>query len=295
MSTVISIASSGSATPAVKDRPPRLRRTSSVAQLRESRTQRPATPLVLAHRGFSDQDRPENTVAAVAAALAAGADGVEIDVRLSADQKLLCSHDTGLFRVAGTSLAVAGHSAATLRRVRLPGGHTLALLEEVLSTAARYGRRRVVVEAKSCANSGSGDQLVTGLRQVLDGFAASLDITVSSFDLNLLGAVRANLRGLPVSTALLGSSMDGAANLLRQAVTRGHGEIHPYVLSLLAEPNVVGAARTLGIEVICWTVNRPQQVAQLAELGVDGLITDDAPGVRAALRYRPMTMDPAAC
>lgn len=252
----------------------------------------PAAPLVLAHRGSSAPGRPENTVAAAVAALAAGADGIEIDVRASSDGQLLCSHDPDLSRLAGVPLPVAGLTAAALRRVRLPGGHTLALLDEVLSAVAGYGRRRVVVEAKTSADP-AADRVAPALAEVLTGFAGALDITVSSFDPVLLSTIRATLGGLGVRTGLLGATFDGAANLLRQAVTAGHEEIHPNLFSLLQAPGVADAARTLGVGVTCWTVNRPRHVARLANLGVEALITDDAPGVRAALRYRPRFSDRA--
>jgi len=49
---------------------------------------------------------------------------------------------------------VAGSTAAVLRRVRLPGGHQLATLDELLTAASRHGKRRVVVEAKACPDAG---------------------------------------------------------------------------------------------------------------------------------------------
>jgi glycerophosphoryl diester phosphodiesterase len=255
----------------------------------------PAGPLILAHRGSSGPGRPENTVAAADAALSAGADGVEVDVRLSADGKLVCSHDVDLFRLAGTPMPVSSSTAAALRSVVLPGGHTLALLEELLSAVAGYGRRRVVVEAKACPDPAAAREVAGALLEVLGGFAADLDITVSCFDPVLLGMVRTGLAHLEVGTALLGSSFEGAANLLRQALDEGHDEIHPNLFSLLRSPNVAEAARTLGVGVTCWTVNRARHVARLADLGVEALITDDVPSVRAALRYRPrLRIGPAA-
>jgi glycerophosphoryl diester phosphodiesterase len=248
-------------------------------------------PLVLAHRGSAAADRPENTAAAAVAALHNGADGIEVDVRLSADGLLLCCHDPDLSRLAGSTLSVAANRAATLRRVRLDGGHALAVLEELLSAIAERGPHRVVVEAKECVDLNAARRLAAALREVLGQFAAVLDVTVSSFDPTLLAVIRASLTDIEVGTALLGSTFASGGDLLRHAVTEGHDQIHPYFRTLLREPAVADAARMLGIGVTCWTVNRPHDAERVAALGVDAVITDDVAGVCRVLRSEPGGMD----
>ncbi|MGH8862017.1 MAG: glycerophosphodiester phosphodiesterase [Jatrophihabitantaceae bacterium] len=247
----------------------------------------PCRPLVLAHRGSPGTGRPENTVAAVAAALGRGADGVEVDVRLSADDRLMCSHDPDLLRLAGSPLQVATSTARALREVRLPDDQTIALLEEVLIVAAGHGRRRVVIEAKACGGRRSMRRTSAALAEVLAGFDTTLDLVVSSFDEDLLRAVRSAVADLDVATALLGTPFTAASELLRRAVVDGHDEIHPSVFSVLRSPAVVETARSLGIGVACWTVNSARHVARLAALGVDALITDDPAVARVALDPRP--------
>ncbi|QFG69583.1 glycerophosphodiester phosphodiesterase [Ornithinimicrobium pratense] len=66
--------------------------------------------LVIAHRGLVGPDRPENTLAAVEAAFAADADGVEVDLRLTADGVLVLSHDADLRRLTGIPLPVVSSS-----------------------------------------------------------------------------------------------------------------------------------------------------------------------------------------
>jgi glycerophosphoryl diester phosphodiesterase len=248
----------------------------------ECRIASPRT-LVLAHRGLPTPGRPENTVAAISAALAAGADGVEIDVRITADGVLLCSHDADLSRIAGRNLTLAGSRASALRRVRLPGGHRIATLVELLAAASQHGRRRVIVEAKPCADTRSAQSTALALRDVLCDFTSTLDLTVSSFDPALLGSIREALENLEVRTGLLGSPFTPVATLLRQAVEEGHDEIHPHVLSVLKAPDVVHAAHSLDVGVTGWTVNRRRHVVASAALGIDAMITDDAPGVRSVL------------
>ena len=70
--------------------------------------------LFLSHRGESD-DAPENTLNAFSLAMERDSDGIELDIRLSADGEVVCVHDETLERVAGAKLAVAEASLAELR------------------------------------------------------------------------------------------------------------------------------------------------------------------------------------
>ena len=239
--------------------------------------------LVLGHRGWSGEGRPENSVAAVSAALEGGADGVEIDVRLTADGVLLCSHDPAVPVRAGERLTLATSRAADLRRIALPGGHAVATCEEVLAAAANHGRFRVIIEAKPAPGFSYRRRTVRALRELVTDFASGLDLTVSSFDPALLAAIREAVAQLPVRTALLGAASTSVSTLLRRAVYEGHDEIHPNVLSVLSAPASVRIAQSLGIAVTCWTVNRESEVRQLAALGIDAMIADNPAEVRDQL------------
>jgi glycerophosphoryl diester phosphodiesterase len=242
--------------------------------------------LVLGHRGSPGVDRAENTVAAVTAALVRGADGVEVDVRPTADGVLVCSHGPAVRTAAGRWVTLSDVSWEELRRSRRVEGPRLATLSEVLLVARRYGRRRVVVEAKPVDDTGSAARTADALQAALDGAAvgAQLDVTVSSFDPALLLLVRRALAGDAVRTALLGETCTPTHALLRRALEDGHDEIHPSLPDLREAPHAVGAARALGVGVTCWTVNGRADLRRMADLGVEAVITDDVAGARTALR-----------
>ncbi|MDA1185518.1 MAG: glycerophosphodiester phosphodiesterase family protein, partial [Acidobacteria bacterium] len=73
-------------------------------------------PLVFAHRGGSALG-PENTLAAFDLGMRAGADGLELDVHLSADGVPVVHHDATLDRTTSASGPVVAHTAADLARV----------------------------------------------------------------------------------------------------------------------------------------------------------------------------------
>lgn len=92
------------------------------------------TLLVIAHRGGAAL-AAENTAAAFAAALAAGADAVETDVRVSADGVLVCLHDADLQRLCGDPRAVADLDFETLQAL-VPG---LLTLQAAIAASAPLG------------------------------------------------------------------------------------------------------------------------------------------------------------
>lgn len=99
-----------------------------------------------AHRGLHDATRPENSLAAIAAAITAGFP-VEIDVQESADGRAIVFHDWNLQRLAGREAWVHTLAAAEIRQLRLLGtDQGIPVLEDVLALIA--GRVPLLIEIK---------------------------------------------------------------------------------------------------------------------------------------------------
>ena len=102
--------------------------------------------MIIAHRGFSATE-PDNSRSAFERAIAAAADAVEADIRLTRDSVPVCSHDPDLTPVGGRPLAIAELSAAELATMRHADGQAVAPeLAQVLDLAR--GRTRVVLDIK---------------------------------------------------------------------------------------------------------------------------------------------------
>ncbi|NDW05673.1 glycerophosphodiester phosphodiesterase [Jiella pacifica] len=89
-------------------------------------------PLIVAHRGFSAAHR-ENSPAAWLAAVEAGADLVEVDIRMTRDGTLVCCHDADLQRLAGQPAAIAEIDAAALAEIRVAGVPAAPSLDELFA------------------------------------------------------------------------------------------------------------------------------------------------------------------
>jgi glycerophosphoryl diester phosphodiesterase len=207
--------------------------------------------LVLGHRGALGLGIRENSVAAVTEALHQGADGVEVDVWLAAEGRLVCTHDLANI-----------------------GRRSLATLTEVLAAAQHPAGVRVVVEAKPVADAGLALATAEALAEVLRTDAGCTEIVVSSFDADLLGMIRRACADLPVRTALLGGKADQASAIVRRAHEDGHDEAHLPLIAVRRAPEAVEEARELGLSVTLWTVNSRSDLRWAAELGVDAVITD---------------------
>ena len=237
---------------------------------------------LLAHRGSPLSGSTENTVPAISAALAAGADGVEVDLRLTADGVLAVCHDRDLRRVASRPLPVADLPWEVLRSAAAQTGVPLARVEWVLAAAAG---RPVVLELKP-APAAAAHVLVERLSG-LQAAGLPLSVTVSSFDPALVAAFRAACPAtLGVRTALLGDTGCLPLAVLRQAVLAGHDQVHPHISDLLDHPETVALARASGLGVVPWTVNSRRAIRRCAELGVEAVITDVPQSARLALTAR---------
>jgi glycerophosphoryl diester phosphodiesterase len=206
---------------------------------------------VLAHRGATGSCA-ENTVAAFAEARRLGADGVELDVRRSADGALVVHHDAeipGVGPVSGT-------------RVRELPAH-VPLLADALSACEGM---IVNVEIKSDGDEALPLATVTALVEL--GWVDR--VVVSSFDPACIEVVRNADPRLAVGWLLEWTADAHAA--LPQAVDRGYQAIHPFVAQVDAP--LVAEAHAAGLAVNVWTVNSPEDLRTMVGLGVEAVITD---------------------
>jgi glycerophosphoryl diester phosphodiesterase len=238
-------------------------------------------PLVYGHRGASAR-APENTAQAFALALSEGADGVELDVRLSRDDVVMVVHDPDLLRVAGRPQRVAELDAHVLQHIDV-GGDVIPTLDDVLDSLCSADAR-VNIELKGdVPNRWALVRAVSKLLHKRHPREREL-LVISSFWPGILAGLRA--LGPPVSDAFLFDlEHTGAfrAAWLRRAL-RPKG-LHPHYR--ICNPNSVARWHARGLFVNAWTVDSPIEAQRLAKMGVDGIITNDPATILDALDARP--------
>jgi glycerophosphoryl diester phosphodiesterase len=221
------------------------------------------TVLIVAHRGVHEPETPgvrENTLAAFRGAVGSGADGVELDVRRTADGTLVVLHDA----------AVEGLGPiATLPAAALPDW--IPTLAEALEACA--GLAFVDVEIKNSPlepGFDPGPGLAAAVAAEVLASPVAPRAVVTSFHLDTLDGVRIAAPGL--ATGWLTMPGYDQQDALRMVAGRGHRMLAPP--DRATDQQVVSAARLGRIALVVWTVNVPERVAELASWGVEACVTD---------------------
>ncbi len=239
-------------------------------------------PWILAHRGASALET-ENTLAAFRRAMAEGADGVELDVRRCATGEVVVFHDEDLSRLAGRRDRVDQLALDDLRKVRLLPGGEIPTLNDALDVCGSDALVNIEIKYAGLFSS--------GCRALVDAVAASVDradgrqrVLVSSFSPGAIGWWRRIRPEVP--SGLLFEKprpfhrpwplrTDVLLPLLRPFA------VHPEHSLCSAES--VSRWRRRGYAVNVWTVDDPRRVADLAAMGVSGIITNNPARTRTAL------------
>jgi len=227
-------------------------------------------PLAFAHRGGAAES-PENTMFSFESALRLGYRYLETDVRTTSDGVLLAFHDEVLDRVTDRTGRLCELPWSEVSQARIDG-HPIPRLDEVL---AAWPDARVNIDAKE-------DAAVAPLAEVIERAGAHDRVCVAAFsDRRLVGFRR--LTGGRVCTAMgprmIARLRSNSYRLPTWPFAAGcvqvplrHGRIR------IVDRRFVAAAHRRGVQVHVWTIDEPDEMARLLDLGVDGLMTD-RPGV----------------
>lgn len=229
-----------------------------------------AKTAIFGHRGSPDPANGvgENTIQAFSRSRRLGADGIELDVRLTADGAMAVHHDP----------VVPGVGAiGELTAAQLPA--FVPLLPAALEACEGM---TVNIEIKNLPWEPGFDPRESLAEEVADlvvstGRAPS--VIVSSFWPGTLTAVAR--AGPTVCTGLLAASWVDPAEAISSALSRGCRALHPHVSLLSAD--LVDEAHRAGLSVAAWTVNDRDQLERAGALGVDTVITDDVAFALATL------------
>ena len=220
-------------------------------------------PLVFAHRGGS-KIGPENTITAFDRGLAAGADGLELDVHLSRDGVVVVHHDRLLDRTTSASGLVNGRTAAELAKLDVP------VLRDVL---ARYPGKKIIVELKE-STAALARAVVNEVRRA----KAVEHVCLGSFSGRALRAARAYAPEIATS----GGRIDVRIALYRSWCYLSPGNVPYQALQVpetsgptrVVSPRFVELAHKAGVVVQVWTVDDADDIRRLLDWGVDGIISD---------------------
>jgi glycerophosphoryl diester phosphodiesterase len=250
-------------------------------------------PQVVAHRGAS-YENAEHTLGAYVKALDAGAEGLECDVRLTADGHLVCVHDRDLRRTAARRGLVSTSNLEDLQALDFASWKNpwadlddeapdkdrsldgVLTLRKLLETVADYDRRvEVAVETKHPTRYGG--LVEKRVAEMLHDFGwdgpnlpEPNPVRVMSFSYTALR----RMHGLAPHVQLVQLIDKAAYWPLLHPVMRRDWILGPGIDLLEEHPGLAGRIADSGHDVHVWTVNTEAQLRRCQELGVKAVITD---------------------
>ena len=238
-------------------------------------------PLAFAHRGGAAEG-DENTAEAFGRAVALGYRYIETDVHTTADGVPVVFHDPHLLRLTGTSGTVAGMRWADLAALRVGGAGAVPRLEDVL-TAWPDVRFNIDIKA---------DGAVAPTVEVLRRAGMADRVLLASFSDQRLAEAR-TLAGPTFATSLGSRSVARlkAASVVGLPLRLPAGvvaaQVPPRARRLtVVDRRFLSYAHRLGLQVHCWTIDDPDEMSRLLDLGVDGIMTDRLEVLRAIYSAR---------
>ena len=239
-------------------------------------------PIPFAHRGGTSS-APENTLPAFERAVELGFVHLETDVHLSADGVLMAFHDHDLRRTCGIDASIAELSARELDDVLVDGREPIPRMTDLLD---RFPDARFNIDCKSDAAAGPLVQLVRD-RELLDR------VCIGAFSHSRLIKIRA-LLGPRLITCMspqevarlrLAGRITGSAPRVAQVPVRAGESAVGSRVTVVTE-RFLRAAHRRGIDVHVWTIDDPDEMHRLLDLGVDGIMTDRPEVLRDVLVER---------
>jgi len=227
---------------------------------------------IIAHRGASF-DYPENTIIAFEKAIEQGADGIELDVHLTADGQIVVHHDEKINRTSNGDGFINEMSLISLRNYNFNNGKTevgnvkIPLLSDVYDLV-KNKNIEIHVELKTCIFL--YPELPQKLINLTRDFAIEERVVYSSFNHNSLR----DLKSLNPKAEIALTYQDMIADPWVYAKYLNANTIHPDHNILLKYPSIVKECHKNDIKINTWTVDNEESINKLFDLEVDGLMTN---------------------
>ena len=237
-----------------------------------------AQTIIIAHRG-SSFTAPENTVTAAKLAWEQNADAVELDIYLSKDNRIMVMHDSNTKRTTGQSYQISETSSDVLRTLDAGSwkneqykGEKIPFLEEMIATVP--SNKKMVIEIKC------GIEVLPALQQVVDGCGKKDQLIFIAFDWETILATK---QLFPSNACYwLSSSAAEVSAKMNEAAQKGLDGIN--LNNKIINQETVKKAKELGLEVLSWTIDDPEEAKRLIQLGVSGITTNRPDLIRQSIQ-----------
>ena len=234
-----------------------------------------AQPKVIAHRGYwTAPESAQNSLASFTKADAVGVYGSEIDVWLTADNKLIVNHDR---KYKGTDIDMEKSTAKEITAIVLPNGENIPTFDADLKLVASKPDTRLILEMKSLSDYNREDLAAEKIVRELKKYKVLERTDIIAFSINACLAFK---KLLP-DTKIYYLNGDLPPKSIKKLGLAGID----YSMGVLRKhPQWVKEAHELGLEVNVWTVDSEEDMKYFIGLGVDYITTDYPERLQALLK-----------
>ena len=234
-----------------------------------------AQPKVIAHRGYwTAPESAQNSLASFTKADAVGVYGSEIDVWLTADNKLIVNHDR---KYKGTDIDMEKSTAKEITAIVLPNGENIPTFDAYLKLVASKPDTRLILEMKSLSDYNREDLAAEKIVRELKKYTVLERTDIIAFSINACLAFK---KLLP-DTRIYYLNGDLPPKSIKKLGLAGID----YSMGVLRKhPQWVKEAHELGLEVNVWTVDSEEDMKYFIGLGVDYITTDYPERLQALLK-----------
>lgn len=231
-------------------------------------------PAIIAHRGAS-ACAPENTLAAFKLALQQGADGIELDAKLSSDGQVVVIHDQIVDRTTPLKGRVRDYSMADLHKMDAGShfdiafrGESIPSLEDVIKAVGQLTYTNIELTNYSSPF----DELPSKVAELVRRYKLNHRVLFSSFNIIALKRINRLLPEAPVGLL----TFPGWTGKIKKIIPGWFLHRDSLHISLKdANPKMIRDLQSKGQKVLVYTVNLEQDMQRMYEIGVDGIFTDD--------------------
>lgn len=228
---------------------------------------------VIGHRGASE-DAPENTLSSVKESFKQGSDGVEIDIRLTKDNHVVCIHDKNSLRTSGEFLIISETKFNVLKKLDVGSwkskkwkNERIPLLEEVLKVIP--DKKEIFIEVKT------GTEIIEPLINVLNRSNINLsDVSIISFNREVIKKIKSRMSEI-TGNLLIAFDPEvnleqGLGDLLKSINADGVGAQNHQNLN----SSLVKEVHNLRKKIHVWTVNDQEEANKFELMGINSITTN---------------------
>lgn len=236
-------------------------------------------PIAFAHRGGA-LDAPENSMAAFQSAINIGYRYLETDVHLTSDGHVIAFHDDVLDRVTNLSGQISNTPLSIIKGALIDGKSEIPLLKELLS---EFPTARFNIDPKS-------DRVAEPLADAIKDTGSVSRVCVSSFS----DRRNQTISRLVGNNLCMGIGPSGIARIRVGKFTSNssisNGQCVQVPVTMKGVPLItetfIQRVHSMGKVIHAWTINEPDEMNRLLDLGVDGIMTDKPQVLKDVLVHR---------